>query len=395
MNISQKQLMDCLPVLDPQQSKSPKCKVCEADSAIFDSVDFNKHCSSAPYGFGLSGISVPYYRCARCSLIFTDFIDDWNNEEVAKYIYNSDYQKVDPEYVGARPLRAANDMSKHFAGCEQLRFLDYGSGSGLYAERMRELGFPHVEAYDPFSSPAEPTGLYDFITCFEVIEHSPKPLITFIDMVGKLSQNGAIVVGQTLQPSNIEEIGGRWWYVAPRNGHVSFFAEETFITLAERLGLVYHSGTGLYAFSRPEPSKPVANFVRKVGSAMHLLTLMAPGPGAFAPGWHGAEQRGSRTYRWSGVGELSWPELELRTGVNLIQVPFLMSARKGFEEECVLTVDGKRLKTRIQGHRIVGDIEVSKPRTCRVTLLTPPHLTPHELTGAPDNRRLGLAVDCR
>jgi hypothetical protein len=395
MNLSQKQLLDCLPALDPQQSKLHKCKVCEADSAIFDSVDFNKHCSSAPYGFGLSGISVPYYRCAKCSLIFTDFIDDWNDEEVARYIYNSDYQKVDPEYARVRPLRAANDMSKHFAGCEQLRFLDYGSGSGMYTERMRELGFLHIEAYDPFSSPAEPTGVYDFITCFEVIEHSPKPLAAFIDMVGKLSHDGAIVVGQTLQPGNIEEIGGRWWYVAPRNGHVSFFAEETFITLADRLGLTYHSGTGLYAFCRHKPSKPVANFVRKVGSEMHLQTLMAPVPGAFSPGWHGVERTGARTYRWSAVAEVSWSELELRMGVNLIHVPFIRSARAGFEQECVLSVDGKRLKTRVHAHRLVAEIQVSKPRTCRVTLFTPPPASPHELTGAPDNRRLGLAVDCQ
>ena len=395
MNSAQKQRLDCLPVLESRESNCPKCKLCEADTAIFDSVDFNKHCSATPYRFGLSGISVPYYRCARCSLIFTDLIDDWNNDEVANYIYNSDYSKVDPEYLSARPLRAAEAMSEHFAGCEKLRILDYGSGSGVFANRMRELGFEHVENYDPFSSPGQPTGLFDLITCFEVIEHSPQPLGTFMDMASSLSGDGAIVVGQTLQPSNIEEIGGRWWYLAPRNGHVSFFAEETFITLADRLGLTYHSGTGLYAFSRHEPSKPVANFVRKVGSAMHLQTLMAPGPGAFSPGWHGAERAGTRTYRWSAVGELSWPELELRIGVNLIHVPFLMSARAGFEQECVLAVDGKRLKTRVQSHRIVGEIEVSRPRTCRVTLMTPPPPTPHELTGAPDNRRLGLAVDCR
>ena len=395
MNLSQKQLLDSLNALDPQQSRFPKCKICQAGSVIFDSVDFNKHCSSAPYGFGLSGISVPYYRCARCSLIFTDFIDDWNHDEVARYIYNSDYQKVDPEYISARPRRAAGEMSRHFAGCEQLRILDYGSGSGLFAERMRELGYPHIESYDPFSSKTEPTGVYDLITCFEVIEHSPKPLDTFIDMVGRLSIDGAIVVGQTLQPGNIEDIGGRWWYVAPRNGHVSFFADETFITLAERVNLTYHRGTGLYAFSRSELSKPVASFVKKVGSAVHLQTLFAPGPGAHAPGWHGAEQIGPRTFRWSAEDELSWSELELRSGINLIHLPFLMSVRAEFERQCVLSIDGKKIETRVQGHRIVGEILVSKPRTCRVALLTPPPPTPHELRGAPDNRRLGLAVDCR
>ena len=394
MKIDQKELFDRLLPLAPQGSNCPKCKLCEGDTTLFDSVDFNKHCSSTPYGFGISGIGVSYYRCPKCSLIFTDLIDDWSKDEVARYIYNGDYPKVDPEYLSARPLRAAEEMSRHFSGCEELRILDYGSGSGLFAQRMRERGFLRVENYDPFSSPAEPSGPYDLITCFEVIEHSPNPLATFIEMASKLSMDGALVVGQTLQPSNIEEIGGRWWYLAPRNGHVSFFAEETFLTIADRIKLTYFRGSGLYAFSKDVQSRPVREFVKKLGNAVYLRTLVAPAPGEFAPGWHGAEQRGSRTYRWSAEKEVSWQGVELRAGINLIHIPFLLAVRIGFERQCVLAIDGKKIETKVQGHRIVGEILVSKPRTCRVALLTPRPPTPHELRGAPDNRRLGLAVDC-
>ena len=394
MDSSQQKLLDQLPALQTDDSRFPKCKLCEGDTAIFDCVDFNKYCSSDPYWFGLSGISVPYYRCGRCNFIFTDFIDEWNADEVTKYIYNADYIKVDPEYLGVRAIRSALVLARQFAGCEHLRILDYGSGSGVFAEEMRKRGFHHVEGYDPFSSPAEPVGLFDLITCFEVIEHSPKPLRTVEEMAGKLSSGGVIIIGQTLQPGNIDEIGGRWWYLAPRNGHVSFFAEETFITLANRANLTYHRGPGFYVLSRDKLSRPIANVVAKTDNAVHLHTLAAPGPDLGAPGWHGIEQRGSRMFRWSMISELAWPEIELHSGINMIQIPFLMSICDDFAERCSVAVDGKKLATRIERRRVIGEIAVSRPRMCRVALITPPPLSPHDLRGTPDTRKLGLAVSC-
>jgi 2-polyprenyl-3-methyl-5-hydroxy-6-metoxy-1,4-benzoquinol methylase len=74
----------------------------------------------------------------------------------------TDYGKVDPQYHGARALTAGTEMARHLAGCEQLRILDFGSGSGAFAEEMRRRGFQHVESYDPFSSPVEPLGSFRF-----------------------------------------------------------------------------------------------------------------------------------------------------------------------------------------------------------------------------------------
>jgi len=392
MDSSLQQLLDRLPALHSDENRFPKCKVCEGDTSLFDCVDFNKHCSADPYMFGLSGIGVPYYRCGRCNFIFTDFIDEWSSEEVAKYIYNADYVKVDPQYQGARALSVATQMARHLAGCEQLRILDFGSGSGSFAEEMRRQGFPSVESYDLFSSPAEPQGSFDLITCFEVIEHSPNPLKTLMDMVGKLSSRGAIIIGQTLQPDNIDEIAGRWWYLGPRNGHVSLFAEDTFITLAARANLIYHRGPGFYVFARANVRGPLARFIAKAGSPMHLWLLGAPGPDAPATGWQGIEHKGRSMFRWSTMSEISWPPIELRVGINVIEIPFLLFIREGFVERCLIAVDGRKLATRVQRHRIRAEITVAKPRMCKISLLTPPPLTPFELRGIPDTRKLGVAV---
>jgi hypothetical protein len=255
-------MLSALPPLSPERVESRNCKVCGTPSPLFDVVDFNKICSSHPYALGVSGIPVNYYRCAACRLIFTDLIDGWTPEEVARFIYNGDYIKVDPEYVADRPLRTAIQFAEWLSGCEQSRILDYGSGSGTFADEMRRRGFRNIESYDPFSHPARPIGVFDLITCFEVIEHSPDPVATLLDMTSMLSDSGAILAGQTIQPHNIEEIGGRWWYLAPRNGHVSAFADLTFFMMAERAGLIYRDGQGLYGFARPSLAPSIRDILK-------------------------------------------------------------------------------------------------------------------------------------
>jgi 2-polyprenyl-6-hydroxyphenyl methylase/3-demethylubiquinone-9 3-methyltransferase len=230
--------------------RPPACKVCAAPTRLFDSVDFNKHCGAPPSMFGESGIFVEYFRCDRCGLLFTNLIDDWSAAEMTEFIYNADYIKVDPEYIGARAQRTAEHLAPLLKSCRELRILDYGSGSGVFAEAMGTHGFKKVESYDPLSSPQRPSGTFDLITCFESLEHAPQPRDTFAEFAGQLSRKGTVLIGQSLQPDDIEEIRGQWWYLAPRNGHVSFFTHDTFLELAERTRLKYLGGSGIYVFTR-------------------------------------------------------------------------------------------------------------------------------------------------
>jgi len=228
----------------------PPCKVCASPTRLFDSVDFNKHCGAPPSMFGDSGILVQYFRCDRCGLLFTNLIDDWGTAELSEFIYNADYLKIDPEYLGARAQRTAEHLAPLLAPCRDLRILDYGSGSGAFAQAMGAYGFKSVESYDPLSSPQRPSGNFDLITSFESLEHAPYPLKTFAEIAGQLSRQGIVLIGQSLQPDNIETIRGQWWYLAPRNGHVSLFTHHTFLELGERTRLKYRGGSGVYVFTR-------------------------------------------------------------------------------------------------------------------------------------------------
>jgi 2-polyprenyl-6-hydroxyphenyl methylase/3-demethylubiquinone-9 3-methyltransferase len=225
----------------------PDCKICGSPTRHFATVDFNKFCDGDPYRLGIADLAVNYFACGNCECKFTDFFDNWSEEDFSNFLYNDEYIKVDPDYTFTRPFETARLLRHRLLPVQALRMLDYGSGSGIMAKIMNEFGF-NFDAYDPFSSPKKPEGLFDVVTAFEVIEHSPRPLETFQQISDFLPDRKIVLVGQSLQPPDIDEIGGSWWYMAPRNGHCTTYSQKTFEILAANMGLKVKFGSGLYAF---------------------------------------------------------------------------------------------------------------------------------------------------
>jgi SAM-dependent methyltransferase len=228
-----------------------RCKICEGPASRFDVVDFNKHCGETnPYEYGLAGLPVYYSRCGDCGFIFTRHFDDWDNARFARDIYNEDYVKVDPEYASTRPLRAAEHFAAVFPETCALSILDYGAGSGVFARRLSELGFTRVESFDPYSNPGRPAGVFDLITCVEVMEHAPDPHATLRDMLSFAHAKTRIVFTTVTQPDNIAAVRAAWWYVAPRNGHVSIHSDRSLHALAAAHGLSFSRGDAFHVFGR-------------------------------------------------------------------------------------------------------------------------------------------------
>ena len=240
-----------------------QCKICGSTSLFFDVVDFNKCCSrEQPYNFGPAHVGVSYYRCEECQFTFTTFFDQWDGALFRRYIYNDQYIQVDPDYVETRPVETARALSEMLRGYERLRLLDYGSGSGVQTAVMRQGGYRHVTEYDPFASPVRPAGRFDIITCFETIEHVPDPLATIRDMTSMLAKGGCIIIGTSLQPADFDVLRGSWWYVAPRNGHVSIFSLPALQRLAAREGLVVYGTSAPLVLAASQPRWDIAPLVR-------------------------------------------------------------------------------------------------------------------------------------
>lgn len=191
--------------------KTTNCKVCLSESVLFDVVDFNKCCSDTDwYQHGLSGVPVYYFRCLKCNFIFSRDFDLWNQSEFSTKIYNSDYIKYDPEYVSIRPSRIAEYFTEKLSSLdENLTLLDFGSGSGVFADNLLNDKITAC-SYDPFSSPDKPVGLYDIVTCFEVVEHSADPEGVFAEIFSFMKDDGVLVFSTAIQPPDILRTRANW-----------------------------------------------------------------------------------------------------------------------------------------------------------------------------------------
>jgi SAM-dependent methyltransferase len=368
------------------------CKICQSTARYVDATDFYKCASGHPFGW--SGIEVRWYHCNHCGFLFTPFLDDWQGGDFVRFIYNDDYARVDPDYVSERPRRTAGQLARILAGHQNKRILDYGSGTGLTAKRMAEIGFAHVESYDPFSAPARPTGKFDLITCFEVIEHSPDPIGTVADILRFAADDGAcIIVGETLQPDNIEHLWARWWYCAPRNGHCSTFTDDTLAILARQFGLHFHPGPHVHCLRRSDAAW-CQEIARKFGEPLISETVGAPGYGS-ASGWHGREW----DFRWTAAARVVWnvpvPRDVGMAAIVRVRIPVVMEIRPRFAAECRIEVDGVSSPIKLKGKSICAELPSTACRdTMEVALLTPELHSPAQLRGEPDRRSLGLAIRC-
>jgi len=390
------QLLACPPLdVATARLQALPCKICRAAAVPFDILDFNRVASVTEfYRFGWSGIMVPYYRCEQCGFLFTNHFDDWTDVEFADFVYNKDYIKVDGDYKEKRPRVVASLMAKILQDCKAARILDYGAGSGMFASEMSDLGFKNIYSYDRFSNPERPAGKFDLITCFEVIEHATNPIEIFEDMMAFLVDGGAILFSQTLQPKDINSLRGSWWYLAPRNGHVSTFTEHALSEIGRRLGLVFHSdGGGTFAAVRSGPSRFADLAARRVGPAFVSLSLNAPDTGPANDIWFGVEGRTPR-FRWMRRRDVAWPLNPPTSGAAKlrIQIPVRHQIVPDFAERCGILVEGVEWPCQFTGGMIVAEGVITAKGPIEVRLRTPPLLSPARLRDSPDSRELGLAI---
>lgn len=384
---------DALPPLE-QRTYSSSCKICGNSCYLFDILDFNKSCSPvSPFQFGYAGIPVEYYRCPSCELVFTPSFDQWTNAEFSSRIYNADYPKVDPEYDGTRARNNARLFQHLLSECRSKRILDYGSGGGGLCEELTNGGFESVSNYDPFSSPERPQGRFDIIILMEVMEHSPQPVKTLADVQSLLADDGIVLIGQYLQPADIYRIKGSWWYLAPRNGHVSTYSEKTFIQLAEMAGLRYHRGGALYCFAQGQPDAALQGALThfQPGTNLRLLADRHLLSGAF----HGVEQNQFGKYRWSAGSEYRWEVEPDPYRFRLAELPYCMFMSETYASACEVRIGDAPVEMEVVeglNHGALRFEVPASPHTLEVKVTMPQPITPRQAFGGDDDRPLGLAI---
>jgi SAM-dependent methyltransferase len=206
------------------------CKICGSPAPLYGVVDFHKSCEEARgVHFSLSGIPIYYRRCSDCKFLFTDAFDDWSTDQFRTHIYNAEYKLVDPDYAELRPRENAGLVVRLWGALRSdIRVLDYGGGNDTLCAMLRQAGFRSALTYDPMvpEYAERPADKYDLVTSFETFEHLPDPLAGIRSIIELAADPGLIFFTTLLQPIDFDQQRLNWWYVGPRNGHVSLFSKQ-------------------------------------------------------------------------------------------------------------------------------------------------------------------------
>jgi 2-polyprenyl-6-hydroxyphenyl methylase/3-demethylubiquinone-9 3-methyltransferase len=226
--------------LKPVTASRLPCKICGGQAELYGVVDFHKSCEEARgVRFTLSGVPIYYYNCSNCKFVFTEAFDDWSAEQFKANIYNEQYKLVDPDYETKRPRVNAEFVAQLWGAIKaQTRVLDYGGGNDTFCTALRDAGFPVAVSYDPMvpEHAQRPQGKFDLVTCFETLEHLPDPVAGIGSILEFAADPGLILFRTLLQPGDFDQQRLNWWYVGPRNGHISIFSKQALTAAWDRHG---------------------------------------------------------------------------------------------------------------------------------------------------------------
>jgi len=228
------------PALKSVTSASVPCKICGGAATLYGVLDFQRSCEDRRgLRLPLSGLPVYYRRCAACGFLFTDAFDDWSADQFKAHIYNDGYLAVDPDYQTLRPQGNAEMVTRLFGAQKaNIKLLDFGGGNDFLCTALRANGFPLAVTYDPMvpEHARRPDGKFDMVTCFETFEHLPDPAAGIAQILDCAADPGLILYSTLVQPPDFDNHGMAWWYVGPRNGHISIFTKEALAIAWGRYG---------------------------------------------------------------------------------------------------------------------------------------------------------------
>jgi len=231
------------------------CKICNAQAPLYGVTDFQKSCEEARgHYLPLTGVPIYYHRCNECGLVFTRAFDDWSKADYVQHIYNDEYVLIDPDYVDARPASNAAFILDFVKKGKDLKCLDYGGGNGKLAGLLRKDGLD-AHSWDPMDAAhaPPPSDSFDFVSAFEVLEHTPEPVATVREALGLLGPRGVLLFS-TLTIDHVPPRGMDHWYIAPRNGHITIYTRRALDTLFAQEGFrVHHFNDNLHMALNNDP----------------------------------------------------------------------------------------------------------------------------------------------
>lgn len=197
-----------------------KCLICDHEAHKKFDLPSNKHSGGA---LDVPGKPVNYYECSHCFFLFAKHLVDYTQ-----------YWDVIEESNSGRVL----ETLRLYLLSEGIgkSVLDYGCGKGFSIQAFRKLGI------DADGCDVEKNGLVyfideapkkDIVVACEVVEHFNDPVASFKHMASLANESIAFQTAYY----DPETCHRNWWYLGPKNGHISLYSVKSLNILAEIVGV--------------------------------------------------------------------------------------------------------------------------------------------------------------
>jgi 2-polyprenyl-3-methyl-5-hydroxy-6-metoxy-1,4-benzoquinol methylase len=156
--------------------------------------------------------------------------DGYEDYELSAHLRKKTFEKW---YADIRPFLHRDTGKSLDIGCAAGYFMDVLKSDGWQPEGI-ELdesmrGTPRARGYQVFDQPLEfftPTGTYDLITLFDVIEHLPGLKADVAKIAGMLSPQGCVaLVTPDITSLQRKIFGARWFQFKPTE-HIYYFSPD-------------------------------------------------------------------------------------------------------------------------------------------------------------------------
>lgn len=202
------------------------------------------------------------WKCSACGFVFTREHPD--DQSISRYYESDDYISHDDRakglvnriYIPARQIMLSRKRKiiEKASGLSKGKLLDIGCGTGHFAGAMKKSGWdltgiePNNKARDfckqkfginviePEKITELPTGIFDCITMWHVLEHFHDPL-TYARKITRMLKKAGICLIALPNSNSFDAMYYReYWaaYDVPR--HLLHFTPETFAVFAEKAG---------------------------------------------------------------------------------------------------------------------------------------------------------------
>jgi SAM-dependent methyltransferase len=193
-----------------------------------------------------------YYRCTSCGLVRVDpfptkeQLDRYYRQAYNQYRYSFNVPLADPSRRKLRYLKAVERFRPRGrlldVGCAYGHFLENARFNGWRVEGVEPLNDARILAQSRFRLTVHetienaPTGVFDAVTLWHVIEHIPAPQDMLRALHARLASGGVLA----LATPNIDSLSARitgasWGWLSPPD-HVILYSRHTLALRLEQSG---------------------------------------------------------------------------------------------------------------------------------------------------------------